>query len=223
MAEIGRAVREEKVTQMSSYLAKVPAQRKEVNEAGEATGMGQALADIHAVAQAVKKLAAAVDSSVRPALARQLALDEEVEMLWWVISDADETGVSWDERSGLGRAVAGAAELAKRTRILPEPPSARALLEKLLGKEVAEEKSLAEFATEAAAQQIDSLSGQEHALLPLASACQMIGKFATADDNDTWQNAVQNQLKLDPKHMHSLLDGSLQLYRELQMIRLLGE
>ncbi|HVZ34058.1 MAG TPA: GTPase-associated system all-helical protein GASH [Polyangiaceae bacterium] len=144
-------------------------------------------------------------------------------MLWWVISDADETGVPWSERSGLGRSVAGAAELAERTRILPEPPSARALLEKLLGKEAAKERLLAEFAMEVAAQEIDSLTGQEHALLPLASACEAIGKFATDDDEDTWQHAMQNQLKLDPKRKHSLLDGSMQLYRELQMIRLRGE
>lgn len=223
LVEIGRAVRETQVPAASSYLVKVPPQRKEVNEAGEATGIGQALTDIYSVGQAIKKLATMVDSSVRPALARQLALEEEIEMLWWVISDVDETNVPWSERSGLGRAVAGAVELAVRTRILPEPPSAHALLDKLLGKEAAKERSLAEFATEAAAQKINSLAGQEHALLPIASAYEAINKFATDDDENTWQNAMQNQLKVDPQLKHSLLGGSLQLYRELQIVRLLGE
>lgn len=223
LAEMGRAVREAEVSAASSYLVKVPPQRKEVDDAGEATGIGQALVDIHSVGQAVKKLATMVDSSVRPALARQIALDEEIEMLWWVISDTDEAGISWGERSGVGRAVAGAAELAARTRILPEPPSARALLEKLLGKEATKEKSLAEFAKEAAAQEIGAAAGQENALLPVASSCEAISKFATDDDEDTWQNAMLNQLKLDPKRKQPLFSCSLQFYRELQMIRLLGE
>jgi GTPase-associated system helical domain len=223
LSEMGRAAREAEIEQVSSYLMKVPAQRKETNEEGQALGVGQAFSDIHALGQTVKKLASLIDASVRPALARQVALDEEVEMLWWVVSDADENGERWSGQGDLARAVKGAAELAERTRILPEPPSGSALLQKLLGKAGEKMVTLAEFAEESASQKIEALFGREHALLPIASACEAIVKFATDDDQDTWQRALQNQLNLDPKRKHSLSEGSLQLYRELQILRLKSE
>lgn len=224
LAVMGQDVREVTVVAPSSYAVTVPGQRKETNEAGEVVvGVKDALADIATLGKSLKKLAAAIDSSVRPALARQVALDEEVEMLWWVVSDADENGRKWGERTDLGRAVKGAFELAERTRILPEPPSGAALLQKLLGKAATKTASLAQVAQECVAQDLDGLEAQEHTLLPIASAVEAIRKFVTDEDQETWQRVLQNLLSLDSEMKHTLSESAVQLYRELQILSLQSE
>jgi hypothetical protein len=224
LTAMGQHARQITVAAPTSYVVTVPAQRKETNDAGEVVvDIGDALADIATLGKSLKKLAAAVDSSVRPALARQTALDEEVEMLWWVVSDADEDGKNWSDQTDLGRAVNGAVELAERTKILPEPPSGAALLRKLLGKAAKKSASLADVAQECVEQDIEKLQEQEHILLPIASACEAIRKFATDEDQETWRRAVQNRLGLDPDRKHSLAESSVQLYRELQILSLRSE
>jgi hypothetical protein len=224
LAAVGQRAREVTVPADPGFAITVPAQRKATNDAGEATAsLGEALADITALGKSLKKLASAVDSTVRPALARQVALGEEVEMLWWVVADADENGMRWSEQTNLGRVVRGAVELATRTKILPEPPSGAALLEKLLGKAANKAASVAELAQECVEQDLKELQEQEHTLLPVASAYEAIRKYATDEDQETWQRALENRLKLDPQKKHSLSEGAVQLYRELQILTLRSE
>jgi hypothetical protein len=221
VSEMGREIRERGVVEAPSFPMRMPSQRKATEEAQ--ISVDDLAADVYAVGQSVKKFAAAVEVTLAPMVARQAALDEEVEMLWWVISDTDESGVAWIDREAVARAVAGALELNERTHVLPGPPAVTALLQKLLGDNGAENKSLAEVANEAARQEVSALVEIEQPLMPIASARTLIEKFATADDQETWQKAMENQLGLDPSRSHSLTESALQIYRELLMARLLSQ
>jgi len=224
VAQMGRNVRS-RVTAMAEPLSvtvgKQPTVKKPAE--GEAVDPTQVAAAVTAQAQVIKKLIGALDEALPAAAGRQRSLDEEVEMLWWVIRESDESGKPWASQSGVERAVAAAAELAARTLVLPGPPSAGHLLRRLLANEATENATIADLAVEASKQGLAFGDCDAHVLLPVASCVRLRSEFGTATDEETWQNAVQNKLDVDPKRAASLAEGSEQVYRELQIARLLAQ
>jgi hypothetical protein len=224
IAQIAREVRERNVEDpdFTDGLA-LPAARKVNPDEGINADANTLAGDVAAQTKAIKKLATAVTAAFETASSAQSSLDEEVEMLWWVITDRDANGKLWADREPIERAVAAAVELEDRTKLLPGPPSAGALLQRLLTEKKPVKVALADFADEAHRQEVDLELPESHTLFPVLTSAAARREFGTDSDADTWRNVVRNKWGLDPERESPVTEAALQLYRELQMRHRVGE
>jgi GTPase-associated system helical domain len=224
--ELGREKRSRALEPESSVaqsLGSLPRTRKPDEESGVPVDANQLASDLGSHAKAIRGLATAVDSALRLAQRRQGALDEEVEMLWWVIKERTGNGALWSDQPALSRAVNGAIELAERTLEIPGPPSAAALLRRLLGDAGEEEVTLADVAAQIAACELPPQTSPHSSLIPLIGSSEVLRELREEGDNETWQNVAKKQLGVDTRASSTLSRASEQVYRELQILRLLGE
>jgi hypothetical protein len=225
LTQMGREVRVRDVDDppdLSDGL-KLPPARKVNPDEGLNADPNTLASDIAAQSQAIRKLAGTLTAAFEAAASAQSALDEEVEMLWWVITDRGADGKLWANREPVERAVAAATELEEHTKVLPEPPAAAALLQRLLVEKKPVKVTLADFAEEAYRQEVDADVRYRHTLLPVLTAAAARREFGTEDDANTWRKVAHNKWAVETDLESPLDNAALQLYRELQMRHLVGE
>lgn len=206
---------------LAPAVKNLPPARKPNEETGAAVDVNQLAADVALHAKAIKALITSLEPGLAAASERQRALDEEVEMLWWVIRDQDSEGRPWGDRPVVERAVCAAVELADRTEILPGPPSAEALLRRLLTEDADADVSFAEFAVEVSRKNLATDTSSAQPLIPILSSSAICQEFRTDKDDKTWRGVIVGKLNIQSDRLGSIADGAVQLYRELQMLRLL--
>ena len=222
MGQLARA-RARALPTIAAELPSLPRTRKPDEETGAAVSPDTLAGDLGTHAKAIRQLASAADQVLGDMSARQAALDEEVEMLWWVIRARDEAGRSWQERAPVDRAVAAAVEIADRTRVIPGPPSAAALLGRVLGTDAADEVTVAEVAVQCSTLGLDERGALQHRLLPVLTAAATARKLQGDNEDQIWQAAFEREWSVDLARSTSIENGAAQVYRELQMLRLLDQ
>jgi hypothetical protein len=198
-------------------VGKVPAERKADPETGAAVTADQVAEDVFAQAKAIRALASGIDSRMNAYAQRQSALDEEIEILWWILRGRDDDGMSWTEHPPVRRAALLAEELKERTLRLPGPPAAGHLLARALQDSADATVSIADLAEAGA--QITTLPSGTDKLLPITST---IGAYREVNGNDDlWRGLAETKFGIPVNLETTLATAAEQLYRELEMMELL--
>lgn len=171
-----------------------------------------------------REVQSAVNQHVR-ALAAQ---DEELNILWWILSGTSSDAQVPFRELHLGEAALRAAkELADRTRIFPPPPSAVAFLDRALclaspnhGEERlaladAIARAPAEWRSSPSAITTDALQQ----ILDLAPVSLALQRSAENSNPDVWGPAVASLAGVDPNAARAPLELAAQYYHELLLLR----
>jgi hypothetical protein len=174
--------------------------------------------DLFTDTKALRALANHLDALHTAYATRQTVIDEEVEILWWVMRESDEAGLPWGEHPVLARAVGAACELKSRTKRLPGPPAANYFLTRVVGADSASTASLKDFA-EAAADAARVPDGSDY-LMPITTAVRSYREVS--GDAKIWPALADKKFGVAVDEKHTIATSCQQLYRELQLAELLG-
>lgn len=198
-------------------VAKLPPERKTTEENPATVTPDELAQDVFAHAKAMRALATRVDQLEAANARRQSALDEEVEVLWWVLLGRDGAGTRWDEHAPFKRAVIAARELKQRTLRSPGPPAAGYFLTQVVGDDAQEPTSIGDLA--AAGAPIEQLPSGSDGLLPVTST---INAYREVDGKqELWPGLAEAKFGIPVTRETPLAAAAEQLYRELQMLELL--
>lgn len=168
-----------------------------------------------ATQELAKDLRSRQRSYARVLAARLDAADEELDVLWWVVSGYSELARDhWSNLAPPAAALLCGLELASKLVFEVELPSTDALLARLLGPGDGDAVSLAE-AVEGAGELLESnLSALDlpdgHPLLPILSS---MSEYRTLQGSSSWRNSVA-RWDIDPGHSVAKLDLARQAVLE---------
>jgi hypothetical protein len=199
-------------------IGKLPVERKFNAETGEDVSAGAVAKDVYAQSRAMRALATYIDTLDAKRSHRQDALDEEIEILWWVLLGRDANGVAWADHPRLARAATAAQELRERTLQSPGPPAAAYFLARALGSDAESKTSIADFAD--AASSMDSVPDGSDGLLPITSTIQ--AHREVHGDRKLWPGLAESKFAVPVERTATLLASAEQLYRELDMLVLVA-
>ena len=110
------------------------------------------------------------------------AADEELEVLWWAFAQHSmQNGTHWRDLDAPQVLLRSGLELADRHRFHAEIPTAREILQRVLGPLAAEEYAVAEVVT-SAAEQVGVDTARPSPLLPILTSCAEYLAFKGAED-----------------------------------------
>lgn len=199
-------------------VAKLPPERKPTEEAPAAVTPEELAQDVFAQAKAMRALATCVDALEGANAQRQSALDEEVEVLWWILLGRDAGGTSWAEHPPFLRAVIAAQELKERTLRVPGPPAAGYFLARAMGDDAGAPGTIGELAGSGAP--LEKLPSGSDGLLPILST---INAYREVDGKqELWEALAEAKFGIPVTRGGTLALAAEQLYRELQMMELLN-
>jgi hypothetical protein len=198
-------------------VAELPAERKADEETGTVVTADDLAPDLFAHAEALRALAGRVDELESTNAQLQAALDEEVEILWWVLLGRDAAGTRWPEHAPFVRAVIAARELNERTLRSPGPPAAGYFLTRVLGDDAETAASIGDLA--GAGAPMDELPSGGDSLLPITSTIN--AHREVGGEQELWPKLAEAKFKIPVTRHTTLAIATEQLYRELEMLELL--
>lgn len=161
---------------------------------------------------AINALAKHIDTALTAVSARQLQIDEELDLLWWSAQGANSKGERWSTMAPAPRALAAARELQRKSASYVLPPAGVALLDTALGRSAKTEMSIADFVRAAP----DTADGSlRHQAMPITACRAVISEIGAEDD--AWMTVVSRSAGVDATAIHSLLELAVQMSRELAM------
>jgi hypothetical protein len=183
------------------------------------TTHNEAAAMSAALAKAMETIKRSFEQASQRMNARLASSDEELDVLWWAFGEySDIENMRWADAKGVRIPIVMAIELGRMTRFVVEPPSARAVLSRLLGPQAAEETSVAGAIEDTVANDIDVPQVARHQLIPLLSS---INECSDFDGKPAWVDSVARSGITVASGM-SGLDVAVQILREIMMAKMLS-
>lgn len=173
----------------------------------------------NALTKALETIKRSFDQASQRLNSRLAASDEELDILWWAFGGYSELEEgAWASVAASRKPLIMAVELARLTRFIVEPPSARAVLSRLLGPEAEGTTTIAEAVEDAHASAIDLPACERHRLLPVLSST---GQCAEFEGKPAWRDGVARSGVVVDREV-TRLDLSVQMLRELMLIKILS-
>jgi hypothetical protein len=193
-------------------LSKALAQLPPFDQDGQAVVHQDGRALMTAMTSSFSVIKGALETLAKTVSSRVRASDEELDLLWWVLSGfSNSLGKPWKSVSNAGlAAIAAGAEFKDLLKFSIEPISTRALLARQLAPRADTEVNLGSAAAATAKQAV--MSGLEggHVLLPVLSC---LSEYAALGGKPAWKGSVE-RWGVDPQITVTCLDLAEQCVRE---------
>ncbi|MGB7159799.1 MAG: GTPase-associated system all-helical protein GASH [Tepidisphaeraceae bacterium] len=217
LAETAKSVRE-RVQPSLSPAPRVASERRPDAETG-AIAVEDVARDVGTHARVLKTLSGDLQTLSQALTHNGSVTDEEVEILWWVLSGRSTLRALEQDQTPVGRAIRASLELMSRTQRLPGPPATRFFLSQVLDVEDGEEVTIAEIARAGA--EIRELPSGGDSLVPIASA---VAAYREVDGRpDLWEGLAESKYGVEIGRSVSLVEAAEQLYLELGILELLQQ
>lgn len=164
------------------------------------------------VSAGLEVLKKAIDGLTRAVGTRLRASDEELDLLWWAMSNYSERLAKvWKQVTNEGlAALATALEFADLVQFPVEPSSTSALLARVLGSRADHEVSLASAVTAAGKEGLAARLDNGHQLLPVLSS---LSEYDALEGKTAWKGSVA-RWRIDPELLTTCLGLAEQCVRE---------
>ncbi len=175
---------------------------------------------IAAHSSAIRALGKWAESTRAEFTRRQRLVDEELDLLWWAINGRSAIAAkSWADISPGPRAFFAGVEAGDRTVAVPGPPSARILINRVLGnaEEVVEVSKMVKGLVKEWPQD-KKLTDWRTSLLPIFTS---FHEARELEGDNAWQKVVSQKHRIDlPKHS-TTAELAIQTYRERLLLAVL--